>query len=103
MLQPDDYGTSYYYRGNIPNNYVIFAGKCWRIVRVDGAGNIKLFLWNNNGTDCTASSSIGKSAFNDIKIGTTNNPSADYYNRTGAYTSNRPAGVGLMYGDAMGS
>ena len=99
----DDYGTSYYYRGNIPNNYLIFAGKCWRIVRVDGAGNIKLFLWNNNGTDCTANSSIGTSAFNDIKIGTTNNPSADYYNRTGAYTSNRPAGVGLMYGDAMGS
>ena len=99
----DDYGTSYYYRGNIDNNYLIFANKCWRIVRVDGDGNIKLFLWNNNGTDCTASSSIGQSAFNDIKIGTTNNPSADYYNRTGAYTSNRPAGVGLMYGDAMGS
>ena len=29
----DDYGTSYYFRGAIKNNYVEFANKCWRIVR----------------------------------------------------------------------
>ena len=98
----DDYGTSYYYRGNIPNNYLIFAGKCWRIVRITGNGAIKLFLWNN-AADCTANYAATKSAFSDIKIGTETNSTADYYNRTGAYTSNRPAGVGLMYGDAMGS
>ena len=44
----DDYGTSYYYRGAADNNYVVFAGMCWRIVRVDGAGNIKLVLYNYN-------------------------------------------------------
>ena len=28
----DDYGTSYYFRGAVTNNYVEFANKCWRIV-----------------------------------------------------------------------
>ena len=45
---PDDYGTSYYFRGNVPNNYVMFAGRCWRIVRIDGNRNIKLWLWNDS-------------------------------------------------------
>ena len=43
----DDYGTSYYFRGNVQNNYVIFANKCWKIVRVLGNGAIKLFYWGN--------------------------------------------------------
>ena len=42
----DDYGTSYYYRGAVENNYVKFADMCWRIVRIDGNGNIKLTLYN---------------------------------------------------------
>ena len=45
---PDDYGTSYYFRGAVENNYVVFAGMCWRIVRIDGQGNIKLVLYNYN-------------------------------------------------------
>ena len=44
----DDYGTSYYYRGAVENNYVVFAKMCWRIVRIDGQGNIKLVLYNYN-------------------------------------------------------
>ena len=40
----DDYGTSYYYRGDIQDNYVNFAGMCWRIVRIEGDGSIKLIL-----------------------------------------------------------
>ena len=34
----DDYGTSYYFRGAVTNNYVEFANKCWRIVRISGDG-----------------------------------------------------------------
>lgn len=34
----DDYGTSYYFRGAVKDNYVQFANKCWRIVRVGGDG-----------------------------------------------------------------
>ena len=44
----DDYGTSYYFRGAVTNNYVEFANKCWRIVRVSGDGSVKLILHNDN-------------------------------------------------------
>lgn len=44
----DDYGTSYYFRGAVNNNYVEFAKKCWRIVRITGNGAIKLVLHNDN-------------------------------------------------------
>ena len=40
----DDYGISYYFRGPVSKNYVNFAGMCWRIVRIDGKGNTKLIL-----------------------------------------------------------
>ena len=39
---PDDYGTSYYFRGNVENNWVKFAGYYWRILRVNGDGSIRM-------------------------------------------------------------
>ena len=45
---PDDYGTSFYYRGAVTNNFVVFANMCWRIVRITGNGAIKLVLYNRN-------------------------------------------------------
>ena len=45
----DDYGISYYYRGPILNNYVSFADKKWRIVRINGDGTIRLVLDSNAG------------------------------------------------------
>ena len=62
----DDYGTSYYFRGNIENNYVFFADKCWKIVRIDGNKNIKLFYWGDivNG-QCTDNSHFMTSKFNE--------------------------------------
>ena len=44
----DDYGTSYYFRGAVKNNYVEFANKCWRVVRITGDGSVKLILHNDN-------------------------------------------------------
>ena len=40
----DDYGTSYYYRGAVEDNYLTFAGMCWRIVRIAGDGSVKIVL-----------------------------------------------------------
>ena len=40
----DDGGTTYYFRGNPTDNYVNYAGMCWRIVRIQGDGSIKLVL-----------------------------------------------------------
>ena len=34
----------YYYRGNVDNNYVLFANKCWRIIRTTETGGVKLIL-----------------------------------------------------------
>ena len=41
---PDDYGTSYYYYGAVTDNYVSFANKTWRIVRINGDGSVRLVL-----------------------------------------------------------
>ncbi len=38
----DDYGTSYYYRGAVEDNYVKFAGFYWRIIRINGDGSLRL-------------------------------------------------------------
>ncbi|CDF12283.1 unknown [Mycoplasma sp. CAG:776] len=38
----DDYGKTYYYRGDVNNNYVYFAGYYWRIIRVNGDGTLRL-------------------------------------------------------------
>lgn len=40
----DDLGKSYYFRGNIENNYVSFAGFTWRIIRINGDGTIRMIL-----------------------------------------------------------
>ena len=40
----DDDGTTYYFRGEVENNYVQFAGLSWRIVRINGNGTVKLVL-----------------------------------------------------------
>lgn len=48
----DDYGTSFYFRGDVKNNYVVFAEKCWRIVRITGNGGIRLILQNYNDRNC---------------------------------------------------
>ena len=63
----DDYGTSYYFRGAVKNNYVEFANKCWRIVRVGGDGSVKLILHNDNkagvANPCDAANNSDSAAF----------------------------------------
>ena len=39
---PDSEGNSYYFRGPVTNNYVLFANKIWRIIRINGDGSIRL-------------------------------------------------------------
>ena len=53
-IATDDYGTSYYYRGNVIDNYVNFAGMCWRAVRIAGDGSIKLILEDQDSTCATS-------------------------------------------------
>ncbi len=40
----DDLGVAYYFRGNVTNNNVLFAGLNWKIVKINGDGSVKLVL-----------------------------------------------------------
>ena len=90
----DDYGTSYYFRGAVKNNYVQFANKCWRIVRINGDNSVKLVLHNDNTSNasspCTSSNNSTSAAFARY--------SGSSY--TSAFNSNYNdnAYIGFMYG-----
>ena len=95
----DDYGTSYYFRGAVTNNYVEFANKCWRIVRVAGDDSVKLILHNDNTAGatnpCDSANNSASAAFARYN-GTT---------YTSAFNSsyNDNAYVGFKYGTAGAS
>src|SRR5574344_2362005 len=38
----DDYGTSYYYRGAVTQNNVLFGGYCWKVIRINGNGTTRM-------------------------------------------------------------
>jgi len=74
-VAPDDYTNntgfnSYYYRGNASNNYVDFNGMCWRIVRIEGDGSIKLILQDQGSPCITAGENwdIGSGYFHQTEI-----------------------------------
>ena len=83
----DDYGTSYYYRGNVTNNYVKFGTNesgqdmYWRIIRINGDGSIRIIY------DGTSAHANGEA-------------SEDRQTATSVYNSsyNDNAYVGYMYG-----
>ena len=83
----DAYGDSYYYRGNVTNNYVKFADKYWRIVRINGDGTVRVIY------DGTSAHANGESS-EDRQIGTS------AFNNNNNYMDN--AYVGYMYGNRDG-
>ena len=68
-------GYSYYWRGAVTNNYVKFANKCWRIIRINGDGSIRLIYdgatCHANGTSTSESLAVTGQAYN------------PYYDRSG--------------------
>ena len=81
----DEYGFSYYYRGNVSNNNVYFAGYYWQIIRINGDNTIRLMY---NGMEKNASGL--KKMIN---------------NYSGIFNDkfDSPAYVGYMYGDTNGT
>ena len=77
----DDYGTTYYYRGNVKNNHVYFAGFYWQIIRINGDGSIRL-IYNGTEKNVTGNAQL-------------------INNRTYQFNSlyNDPTYVGYMYGN----
>ena len=81
----DDYGTTYYYRGNVKNNIVYFANIYWQIVRINGDGTIRLIY--------------------DGAVKNASGVNQSINNRTYQFNSkhNDPAYVGYMYGNPDGT
>ena len=90
----DDYGSSYYFRGAVKNNYVEFANKCWRIVRIVGDGSVKLILHNDNtagaANPCSSANNSTDAAFSRYSGKTYKSVFNGFYNDN--------AGIGFMYG-----
>jgi len=88
----DDYGTSYYYRGERDslNNNLIFAGFQWKIVRINGDGSMRIIY---NGTEAQ---------FNSAK--TMNTTGVNTQIGTSAFNTNYNDNkyLGYMYGGAAG-
>ena len=68
-------GNSYYWRGAATTNYVKFAGKCWRIIRINGDKTMRLIYdgatCHNNGEVTTDSIAVASTAYN-----------SNYYNKS---------------------
>ena len=79
----DNLGTAYYYRGDVENNYVSFAGYYWRIVRINGDGSIRIIY------DGTSAHANGESS-SDRQTGTSTYNSSNY---------NYSYGVGYTYSE----
>ncbi len=99
----DDYGTSYYYRGAVEDNYVKFAGYYWRIIRINGDGSIRIIYDGTsafgNGVNSTNRIVLRghkyNSNYNDAKyVGYMYGPSG-----TGASTSKDEAQTNLVNSD----
>ena len=60
-------GTTYYYRGDVEDNYLVFAGFYWRIIRINEDGTIRIIYDGTSAHENGASSTdrqIGESAYN---------------------------------------
>ena len=95
----DDYGTSYYYRGGVTDNNILFAGYCWKVMRINGNGTIRV-IYNGSPTDgvCSSTSAnIGSTVFNSSYAGNAyvgymyGNNSATTYAETHSNTNNSTA------------
>ena len=88
----DDYGTSYYFRGAVTNNYVKYGVNAsgqdmyWRIIRINGDGSLRI-IYDGTSAHANGESSTDRVAITKVAWNITKND-AKY--------------VGYMYGGANG-
>jgi hypothetical protein len=58
----DDYGTSYYYRGAVTTNNVVFGGYCWKTIRINGNGTTRM-IYNGIANDTYASTNLTQAEY----------------------------------------
>ena len=90
----DDQGTTHFFRGNVTNNYVSFAGLLWRIVRINGDGTTRLI------TEDSVGNSVFNTTYNDHKyVGYTYDNSHNCTNDNPCYGSEGTASTMKTYLD----
>ncbi len=85
-------GDSYYWRGAVTNNHLIFANKCWRIVRVNGDGTTRL-IYNGSvksGSTCAGNGTNSES----VIMGSTD---SEKYYATSDGKNDNPSYVGWTF------
>ncbi len=98
----DDDGKSYVYRGTVNNNWVSFAGKLWRIIRINGDGTIRL-IYGGDDSSSIGSKNNGKNAldnkqfnaqYNDNShVGLTNNGATTTTSYDTAHNGSSPSTI----------
>lgn len=84
----DDFGASYYYRGKVMDNYLEFNGMCFRIVRIEGDGAVKITLAAQKSCKSISSSDTSSAFIDSGEYGYLNNSLYfDYENTKGSTTS----------------
>ncbi len=96
----DDFGTSYYYRGTVDNNWVVFGKEgeahiWWRIIRINGNGSIRIIYAGTSTSTTEAPNTTGDETMINPKQSTGNSTykRAVYFNKT----SNDNKYIGYMY------
>ena len=85
-----------YYRGNVTNNNVYFAGKCWQIIRTTETGGTKI-IYNGENTGTEEAPACEPAAGTDRQI-TLNIEGEDVNTFKFNENANSPAYNGYMYG-----
>ena len=59
-------GTTYYYRGDVENNYLEFADKYWRIIRINEDGSVRVIYSGDKATvDAAGKETVLANGYND--------------------------------------
>ena len=86
-------GTTYYWRGDVENNYLVFANKYWRIIRINEDGTLRIiYSGEKSEVDAAGKEKVLANGYND--------GSTDYtQTQTSAYNTSNNASyyVGYTY------
>ena len=59
-------GTTYYYRGDVENNYLVFANKYWRIIRINEDGTVRIiYSGEKSEVDAAGKETVLANGYND--------------------------------------
>ena len=85
----------YYYKDNVENNNVLFAGFCWKIVRTTETGGVKL-IYNGSPYDVVQTTPIEQSSYANISNDATYPYTFDSTNKTWTSTNHTHSATGTI-------